>query len=392
MDDAQVKQKRPFRGPIPQRFSAKYERYRQLGGQVEIVDDALAYAGDGPLWDTERLMFFSLTFDQICKEKLAGDFAELGVYKGGTAALLARYARRLGRHVYLLDTYEGFDKRDFTGPDSGRASRFADTSLDAVRARVGDDAATFIKGYFPQTASQLPDDARYCLVHIDTDLYAPIWSGLEYFYPRMVPGGFMIVHDYGSLAWAGADKAVDAFFADKPECLVHIPDSCGSAVIRKMRPPGAGPTWIQQQQRLQPQLWHAAKFGALNPVLKNGWSTSEAWGTWGVGASHTLELFLDPAEPGQAIIDLDMRAFVWPDEPVRQVEVLLNGAVDHIANMGERAVISLALPASQRSAPALTLTFRPLRRAIPRDVIASSEDTRELGIALHRLRIRYLEN
>jgi hypothetical protein len=59
-------------------------------------------------------------------------------------------------------------------------------------------------------------------------------SGLEYFYPRMVPGGFLIIHDYGSLTWEGAEKAVDTFFADKPESVIPIPDSSGSAVVRRM--------------------------------------------------------------------------------------------------------------------------------------------------------------
>ena len=81
-------------------------------------------------------MFLSLAFDQIGKEQLPGDFAELGVYKGQTAAILARHARRLGRKAWLLDTFEGFDKKDFTGIDAGTSRMFDDTSLEAV-ARAG---------------------------------------------------------------------------------------------------------------------------------------------------------------------------------------------------------------------------------------------------------------
>jgi O-methyltransferase len=141
---------------IPQHFTAGYQRYLELGGLVDVTDDARAYAGDKPLRDVERLIFLSLAFDQIHKESLQGDFAELGVYQGSTAAVLARHARRLNRQIYLLDTYEGFDQQDFSGLDAGRRAAFSDSSLEAVRARVRETKTTFIKGYFPQTAEQLP--------------------------------------------------------------------------------------------------------------------------------------------------------------------------------------------------------------------------------------------
>ena len=379
--------RRPFDGPIPQRFSAGYRRYRELGGLVDIDDDARAYAGDEPLWDVERLMFLSLAFDQICKEQLEGDFVELGVYKGSTAAVLARHARRLKRHLYLLDTYEGFDERDFTGPDAGRTRGFADTSLEAVRARVGEEATRFVKGYFPQTAGELPADGRYCLVHIDTDLYAPIWSGLEYFYPRLTPGGFLIVHDYGSLAWAGAEKAVDAFFADKPECVVHIPDSCGSAVIRRIRFAEGGTTWLQKKQRVALGEWHSAGKGRLSPLLTQGWAASEDWGTWGVGRSHTIELALEQNENTSLTVDLDVHAFVWPAEPVRDVALAVNGVDTSIIELSDRTTITLAVPPPRSGSQRVTITFQPLRVAVPREVKPPTLESRELGIALHKIRV-----
>jgi hypothetical protein len=375
--------RRPFDGPIPQRFSSAYRRYQELGGLVDIEDDARAYAGDEPLWDVERLMFLSLAFDQICKEQLEGDFAELGVYKGSTAALLARHARRLRRRLFLLDTFEGFDERDFTGPDAGRSHGFADTSLETV----GEEATTFIKGYFPQTAGELPADGRYCLVHIDTDLYAPIWSGLEYFYQRLVPGGFLIVHDYGSLAWAGAEKAVDAFFADKPECVVHIPDSCGSAVIRRVRSAEGEMTWLQKQQRLTLGEWHSAGKGKLAPLLTHGWAASESWGVWGVGRSHTIEIALEQNENASLAVDLDVHAFVWPAEPMRDVAVVVNGVATSILELGDRKTITIALPPPRRGSQTVTIELQPLRVAVPRDVNPPTLESRELGIALHRIRV-----
>jgi hypothetical protein len=384
----------PYSIGIPQRFSSRYEQYQQLGGLVDIADDARAYAGDEPIRDVERFVFLSLAFDQIHKEGLKGDFAELGVYQGSTAAVLARHARRLNRQIYLLDTYEGFNQEDFSGLDAGRRVAFADTSLEAVRARVGDANATYIKGYFPQTAEQLPADGRYCLVHIDADLYAPIMSGLEYFYPRLVPGGFLIVHDYGSLVWEGAEKAIDNFFTDKPECVLPVPDSSGSAVIRRFREPGAAPSWIAQRQRLAPDVWHSAANGQLASILTEGWSSPEPWGTWGVGPSHQIRL-TSLVEAGDHIaMDLDAHAFVWDEVAGRPMEVYVNGERFTEVTFSKAqnfASISLQPLQTADGHGTLTIEFRPRTVAVPYEVDPSIQEPRTLGLALHRIRIRVLK-
>ena len=385
----------PYGIGIPQRFTERYERYQQLGGLVDITEDARAYAGAGPLRDAERLVFLSLVFDQIHKEGLEGDFVELGVYQGDTAAVLARHARRLGRQIFLLDTFGGFDSEDMKGVDAGRSDgEFADTSLDAVRARVGEQGTSFIKGYFPQSADQLPADGRYCLVHIDADLYAPILSGLEYFYPRMVPGGFMIIHDYSSLIWEGAERAVDTFFADKPEGAIPVPDASGSVVIRRLRPADGGPTWRQRRAMLALDTWHSAANGNLTHVLTDGWSVPEAWGTWGVGPSHMMTLMVppEPAEQGYDI-DVDLHALAWNPDVPRQIEVVINGT--RVTWFGVPSTNNFKSISFQSVRPLtngiLTVEFRPCEVVAARDVVAGSQDARTLGVGLHRIRIRATE-
>lgn len=224
-----------FFGPRerPQRYASTYFRYLQRGGLLRPEQDAGGYWALTRGGDMSRFWSLCLVFDQIVKERIAGDFVELGVYKGKTATVLASFVRRLGRMLYLLDTFDGFAASDLQGVDAHQPVKFTDTSLEAVRALVGEQNTGFIKGRFPETARQLPPQATFALVHIDCDLYTPIISGLEYFYPRMSPGGFMIVHDYTSLAWDGAENAVDDFFADKNEAIVPWPDVSGSIVVRK---------------------------------------------------------------------------------------------------------------------------------------------------------------
>jgi len=218
----------------PERYVTNQSSYEARGGILrrEDADTFLSNGGDG---DLPRYYCLTLAIDQIVQEGIAGDFAELGVYRGATASILATMARRAGRSVYLLDTFEGFPERDFVGVDTGRRVAYADTSIQAVRALVGEESVHFIKGYFPESASAIPDAATFSLVHIDCDLYAPFKAALEYFWPRLAPGGFLVMHDYLSLHWPGVEKAVDEFFADKAESIVPIPDASGTAVARKNR-------------------------------------------------------------------------------------------------------------------------------------------------------------
>jgi len=223
---------------IPQRWAVNRPLYEKRGGTLDFDRSLAGFVKDSETnrSDMARFYAFCLMFDQITKEGIAGDVAELGVYRGHTATLLAGFARRSNRRAWLLDTFEGFRDEDFVGVDAAQRVQFTDTSLEAVRAFVGEENTTYVEGFFPETAVHLPADGRYCLVHVDCDLHKPIAAALDYFYPRMTPGGFLVIHDYASLWWPGAEQAVDEFFADKPESVVPMPDISGSVVVRKAKP------------------------------------------------------------------------------------------------------------------------------------------------------------
>ena len=224
----------------PQRYTINAGKYADRGGRVDIQKDVEKFVFNSPnnASDLARFYAFCLMFDEIEKDKIVGDIAEIGVYRGHTATLLADFARRIGVNLYLLDTFEGFAASDLTGVDAQQQVQFSDTSLDSVRNFVGEANVSFIKGYFPETASDLPTHGVYSIVHIDCDLYSPILAALEYFYPRLTEGGFLVIHDYSSLWWPGAEQAVDEFFADKPEWIVPMPDISGSVIVRKARSAG----------------------------------------------------------------------------------------------------------------------------------------------------------
>jgi O-methyltransferase len=79
---------------------------------------------------------------------------------------------------------------------------------------------------------QLSNCQLFSLVNLDADLYLPTKAGLEFFYPRLSPGGIIIIHDY-NYKWPGIKKAADDFAAGIPEPLVMVPDMDGSVMIVK---------------------------------------------------------------------------------------------------------------------------------------------------------------
>ena len=216
-------------GEIPGRYGIELDQYRAKGGLCDPGGNPISYSYGDPV----RFFFLCMAFDLIQAEKLSGDIAELGGYRGDTASLLADFARKPNRTAYLLDTFEGFDDRDLPASERHLSGRFGETSVAIVSERVGTENTKLVRGYFPESASQLPADGQYCLVHIEADLDAPITAGLDYFYPRMVSGGFIIIHDYMSMCWEGATAAVDRFLGDKPEFVLPIPDLAGTVAFRK---------------------------------------------------------------------------------------------------------------------------------------------------------------
>jgi Macrocin-O-methyltransferase (TylF) len=176
----------------------------------------------------------TLACDQLLKEQIIGDAIELGVWRGDIAVILTEFTRRVGSTTYLLGTFSGFSKDDLTGVDAKKKIEFTDFPPNTVSDLVGSDGVKFVKGSFPDTQDQIPIGAACACVHIDCDLYNPFKSGLEFFYPRLVRGGLLVMHDYSSLYWDGVEKAIDEFFADKPEMVIPISDKSGTAVIRKI--------------------------------------------------------------------------------------------------------------------------------------------------------------
>lgn len=167
---------------------------------------------------------------------LAGDFVECGVFKGGTARLLAEVlstdaAAMAGeRRLMLFDTFGGMPDTD-SAVDKHRPGDFSDTTLERVRRNVGDwTFAEFHAGFIPDSFT----DARFdgiALLHVDLDIRKSILDTLEECFDRVVGGGFILFDDYGFESCYGARLAVDAFFKGRPEMPICLPT--GQALVVK---------------------------------------------------------------------------------------------------------------------------------------------------------------
>ena len=196
----------------------------------ERLDDSVYQTAD-----VTRTSAFALIAEEIRERKLEGSVAELGVAQGAFAEVINAHFPE--KKLYLFDTFEGFPQADadfermydYSDPQK---HWYADINVDQVLKRMRYPQNCIVrKGYFPDTAEGLEE--VFCFVSIDCDLYKPIYSGLRYFYPPLVEGGCIFVHDYRSKFFRGVKLALRRFADEQGFFYSVLPDNTGTAVIIK---------------------------------------------------------------------------------------------------------------------------------------------------------------
>ena len=133
----------------------------------------------------------------VVARDVPGAFVECGVWRGGSVLAMVRQLQRLGRHdrdLFLYDTFEGM-----TEPTEHlRATGYPDERLHLVKGPV---------------ETTLPDHApaELAILRLDTDWYESTLHELVHLYPRLSPGGVLIIDDCGH--WDGCRRAVDEYFS-----------------------------------------------------------------------------------------------------------------------------------------------------------------------------------
>jgi len=203
---------------------------RELGFKGEILrPDALK------IFDA-RAATMRLLAEQIHEEKIPGDAAELGVFRGDFAALIN--AAFPDRTIHLFDTFEGFPARDVEieqaqGLSRAKTGDFKETAENLVEERLPHpERAVFHKGYFPDSFDGCTE-MTFAFVSVDADLYAPTAAALPLFFDRLSPGGVLLIHDVNSTQFSGAGKAVWEFCTERGLLPMPVSDMHGSVVLRK---------------------------------------------------------------------------------------------------------------------------------------------------------------
>ncbi|HET9530949.1 MAG TPA: TylF/MycF/NovP-related O-methyltransferase [Blastocatellia bacterium] len=213
----------------------------------QLYDEALAWTETPDVGEKRRerrynhIQFFQATLP------LDGWIAECGCWKGLSSFMMCRYAvsrdpRYDGEGFHIFDSFEGLStpKEEDVITDQGvdrwergvnhPAGTYA-APLDHVRRVLSEfPGIQYHKGWLPESLKDAPE-GRFKFVHIDVDLFEPTKGALEYFYPRLVPGGMLMCDDYGSLYWPGARKAVDDYSIEHNIPVISV--STGQAVLWK---------------------------------------------------------------------------------------------------------------------------------------------------------------
>lgn len=194
---------------------------------LSIIEKVRPYTMLSP----ERLYAFIEATRYITKHNIPGSIVECGVWKGGavmSSLLTLRDLHVSDREVFLYDTFEGmpapgqedqkFDGEkigeDFAARQLGAGSTWCRGEMDEVRTNILSTAYNperihFVKGKVEDTIPDtLPE--QIAILRLDTDWYESTRHELQHLFPRLVPGGVLIIDDYGH--WAGARQAVDEYF------------------------------------------------------------------------------------------------------------------------------------------------------------------------------------
>jgi O-methyltransferase len=165
----------------------------------------------------------------------AGDLIEVGVWRGGTGAIIAAQSARLipSAQVFLCDTFTGVVK---TGAQDTiyEDGMHADTSAAIVKQlldQLGLTNPVLLQGIFPEQTADRIQDRKFRFCHIDVDVYQSAKDVCEWLWPRLVSGGLVVFDDYGMRGTEGVQRFVNEWRAGKD--LTFLYNLNGHAIFIK---------------------------------------------------------------------------------------------------------------------------------------------------------------
>lgn len=205
----------------------------------EAARDVIRAVRPWTMTSPEKLNALVYAVRYVTRHRVPGDVVECGVWRGGSMLAVAKTLIEAGdtdRHLHLYDTFEGMseptehDRRhdgrsasEMLAASDRSAGVWAYASLEDVRATMGQSAypADRIHYYKGKVEDTIPGDVpdRISILRLDTDWYESTRHELTHLWPRLVPGGVLLLDDYGW--WDGARRAVDEWLTETdPQLLL----------------------------------------------------------------------------------------------------------------------------------------------------------------------------
>lgn len=198
--------------------------------EMALMQKVASFTMTGPA----RCVSLMRAVGYLLEHDIKGDFVECGVWKGGSVMIMAEKlmaASRTGVNIYLYDTFEGMSEptdldKSFDGKSAeaqlagsdinNKHSVWCYSTLEEVRQNVLStgypaDKFRFVQGKVEDTIPHTMPE-QIALLRLDTDWYESTKHELEHLFPRLVPGGILIIDDYGH--WEGCRKATDEYLVE----------------------------------------------------------------------------------------------------------------------------------------------------------------------------------
>jgi O-methyltransferase len=193
----------------------------------QTIDEA--HRANGTFWPPraetmigmKRLDNLQFCLEDVIRCDVPGDFIETGVWRGGAcifAQAILKAHECTGRNVWVADSFKGLPppNPELYPADKGdehhthESLRISREQVEQNFRRYGmmDTNVKFLHGWFRDTLPAAPIE-KLAVVRLDGDMYESTMDGLKHLYPKLVPGGYLIVDDYGAVE--ACRKAVEDY-------------------------------------------------------------------------------------------------------------------------------------------------------------------------------------